>query len=559
MINILASCFLVSFILISYGSLLLKFIYKKKNEKDNHFEFGLFGIIFLSFISLLFNFFIPINIYFNNVILIIGVVYAALYIKINKKLIYSILLSSLFSSLLLLLNNVNRPDAGLYHLPYINILNDHKIIIGLSNLHLRFAHISIIQYVSAIFKNSILGANGILIPLAFCGSFFILYLTNKLIDKLKNNKTDISLNVLLFLILIFSFYSLSNYSEYGNDVPAYIYFFYSIVIFLDKDAITKFSAENYNKILILSIFTILNKIFFIFILIIPIIVFIYNQKIIYNNKLKFIIPLFLIVAWFVKNVLISGCFIYPSNISCIKNLQWYNPIETQNARISGEAWAKGWVDQKEPKIKEEEFNKNFNWIKTWSQKHLKKINEKFTPFIVFNILFVIFLIYPFKPYNKIKNPSNLLKKRNYKIIIIFTISIIGSAFWFIKFPLYRYGAAYLACLVSAASTIIISYYIKRKINPIILKNIIFLSMLLFIFVNIKRVTTNYKNYYYNYPWPKIYSFSADNKVEKKIPVFNNEKIIYYISDAECMYGYSPCTGSNNKINYKEIFSYKVFY
>jgi hypothetical protein len=91
-----------------------------------------------------------------------------------------------------------------------------------------------------------------------------------------------------------------------------------------------------------------------------------------------------------------------------------------------------------------------------------------------------------------------------------------------------------------------------QINPIILKNIIFLSMLLFIFVNIKRVTTNYKNYYYNYPWPKIYSFSADNKVEKKIPVFNNEKIIYYISDAECMYGYSPCTGSNNKINYKEI-------
>ena len=54
----------------------------------------------------------------------------------------------------------------LYHLPYINILNESNLIIGLSNLHFRYGHISIIQYISAIYNNSIFTDNGILVPTA---------------------------------------------------------------------------------------------------------------------------------------------------------------------------------------------------------------------------------------------------------------------------------------------------------------------------------------------------------------------------------------------------------
>ena len=39
-----------------------------------------------------------------------------------------------------------RPDAGLYHLPFTKILNEEKLILGLSNLHFRFGHTSILQY-----------------------------------------------------------------------------------------------------------------------------------------------------------------------------------------------------------------------------------------------------------------------------------------------------------------------------------------------------------------------------------------------------------------------------
>ena len=77
------------------------------------------------------------------------------------------------------LDNTNRPDAGLYHLPYINIINDSKIILGSANLEFRFGHSSILQYLSSAFNNIIFTNKGILIPLAnifcFCIILFIIF------------------------------------------------------------------------------------------------------------------------------------------------------------------------------------------------------------------------------------------------------------------------------------------------------------------------------------------------------------------------------------------------
>ena len=55
--------------------------------------------------------------------------------------------------------------------------------------------------------------------------------------------------------------------------------------------------------------------------------------------------------------------------------------ELRNTVYVSEAWAKGWSDQKEVILNYEKYNENFNWVKTWSNKHLKKIFEKVTPFL----------------------------------------------------------------------------------------------------------------------------------------------------------------------------------
>ena len=127
-----------------YGKIITIFIFK--NKKLSVSEIGIYGSIILSFFALLLNFVFPLN---KTVCTIVFIILA-----------YS---------------KINTPDAGLYHLPYIQTINENKIIIGLGNIHFRFAHISILQYLSAINFNLIFGVYGILIPTATLVSFCLIY------------------------------------------------------------------------------------------------------------------------------------------------------------------------------------------------------------------------------------------------------------------------------------------------------------------------------------------------------------------------------------------------
>jgi hypothetical protein len=561
MIEILLFSTTAALIFISYGIFFIKnFLLDKNKVNLNYIECGLFGIIFLSFISLLLNFFTPLNSSTNNIVAIIGLLFAIFSKNINYKIIKISFIAGCISSTLIILNNVNRPDAGLYHLPYINIINNEKIILGLSNLHSRFGHISILQYTSAIFKNSLFGTNGILIPAALISSFFILFL----LDILIKNKKKILLSeyYLIFFLFIFSLYHFSNYSEYGNDVPAYIYFFFTIAIFYK---IKDFKKDNYvenGKILATSIFVLLNKIFFLLILLIPIIsFFLIKKKINFLKYRALIFSLIFILLWFMKNILVTGCVIYPVELTCIKKLNWLDINDVKNLNISSEAWAKGWNDQKEPRLDMEEYKSGFRWIKTWKEKHFKKILEKFFPFIIFNIL-IVFFFFIYK--KKHKNIVSFKDHQNkFKIFFLLFLSTLGIFFWFLKFPLYRYGLAYLTTFFISSSLLILFFFSKEK-NSFTIKfynYTIYAAIFLFIIFNVKRINNNFGIYYNDYPWPKIYSFNEVNNLITYKPIFQNNKIVYYVSEGElCMYGKSPCTSYYNKeIKFKEKNNYKIFY
>ena len=118
-----------------------------------------------------------------------------------------------------------RPDAGSYHLPYISILNEHKILIGISNIHFRFGHTSIIQYVSSIYNNYIFGEQGITVPIGLIFCNFIGYCIYELFNR-KNNYLQ---KILIFSLVSFVFFRVNRYSDFGNDAPANLLFFYLII------------------------------------------------------------------------------------------------------------------------------------------------------------------------------------------------------------------------------------------------------------------------------------------------------------------------------------------
>ena len=502
------------------------------------------GIVIASFFSLFINFFLPLNI-LTNTIAYISIILLFFLKKnnISKKDFIFLLLSSCICFLIIIFDHEYRPDAGLYHIPYVQILNESKIIIGLSNLHSRFAHTSIIQYLSAFNYNIFTKNNGILIPLASSISFLYLYFFNDILKFLKK-KNNISIGKLFSLItLIYLSYKINRYSEFGNDAPAHLFLFYLVSKFIYSE---NCSLKNTKFLYLYSVFAFSNKVFLIFIFLIPFFMFIKNIK--NFKKLLFSFPSLILLLWLLKNILISGCLIYPLKNSCFADLKWTNIESVKSSQIEGEAWAKAWPQNKNSNITMEEFSKNFNWVQAWSSVHLKYIVKTFSPYLAVIISIFIFLSFS----KKRKEDNYEIGLNNQKYLLLTIIALLGILSFFLKYPIYRYGYSYVIIFLFLILT-----KIFKKINK---DNFLRVSKVMFLICvvtiaskQLLRIYNNFeqKNFVPSYIFVNKKDFS---KKYENIKLADNFTVYYSLN--ECFYGLAPCT--SYKQNIKNISHYKNF-
>ncbi len=541
MFEILILSFLVTFLFTPYGYL----FNKGHNIRSFSIQF-VFALILLSFVSLFINFFSPISKIISTSFIIFGFFFLVKLREVyfGKKYFIYCAISTIIIFLLITASNVYRPDAGLYHLPYIGIINNEKIIFGLSNIHFRYGHISILQYTSAIFNNIIFRDNGIIFPSAAIASGIIINFLSNLNKKIKKEKYDFHFFVLLSFT-IFIFYKINRFSEYGNDAPAHL-----LMFLLISEIIKNFQNINYNKFsnyLLLSFFILMNKIILLLSIFFPLVLF-FNKNLkikFFNIKNLFII--FFVFCWFLKNIIISGCLLYPIKNSCLNILPWTNLGKANYVSIENEAWAKGWPDFRDgnSNITQEEYSKNFNWFQTWSKNHFIKIIEIIIPYLIF--LSIILLA----------AKSNLKKSylKKYEKYLIF-LSIIGVLMWFLKVPVFRYGFSYLIILVSLSFAFFANFISFKKNLFMISRISLILLLSIFVLKNSNRIIFEDKKYF-NYPWPKIYSMDENNIPKKHVLKIINGKKFYKSNDNYCMYNFSPCGINLDKLSHKKIFNYSL--
>ncbi len=451
-----------------------------------------------------------------------------------------ILLFSCVIFILVLFDTENRPDAYLYHLPYSQILNENKIIIGLSNLHFRFAHISIFQYLASFNLTLWSGLNGLILPAAIYCIMIFLYFLNDLTDI-----TDKKINYgKIFSLLIFTYICLriNRFGEFGNDAMAHLTIFYLVSKFIYLDA-TKISS--FKKILFLSVFAFLNKPFLIFSFIFPLYLFLKNKFKI--NLAIFNLATIFFIFWIFKNILISGCVLFPIEKTCFESLSWSDKKEFYTQiNLESEAWAKGWPQRENKNISKNQFIKKFNWIEAWKKEQLKNFLKNLVPFVI-----ILFFIFIFMKGNYLFEKDADKEKK--KVIIFF--SLIGTIFFFLKFPLYRYGYSYLIVLIN-----FIYIFNLKKIN---IEKINKFSKY-FLIICIIGITAK--------QFQKIYKYSAERTPipsDRNLSLVNQQKIreikisdnfIYYYSNVECKYYKSPCTNYLLKgIKHKKFLKYDIIY
>lgn len=552
--------FLSILIAVGAGKTLFSSIKLGKSNDVSFYEEGLIGIILIGFLSIFVNFFFSLNQFLNSLIALFFL--SNIFRSQNNNFIFSniknLFLLSLLSSLILIFSTVYAPDGSLYHIPYIKLLNEEKIIIGVSNINFRFALNSITQYYSAFYYNYIFGEVGITIALALIPSFFIFFILQKIFYKINLvSNSNLFYILVLFFFLISSIYHFSRYSEYGNDAPGHIYYLYLICLFLDKK---NFKEKNFiYLVLIIFIFLIANKLFFILSFLFPLYLIIINRDYFFFKNKLFILTIFFFLLFIIKNILVSGCAVYPVKELCFKYFDWTNLDQVYLQSLEGEAWAKGWVNQ--TIISDfKEYSNNFNWIQSWLNFHFKIIIQKFSPIIIFIILFLFFL--------KLLNLDFFKKKLlqinfDNNIYFVLLISLSNFIFWFYKFPMYRYGYSFIVvffiiflCLFFLKISSRINIFYLRKIIIIVIT----LAFIAFCGKNFQRVLISFNKEYFYYPWPNLISMRLDNNYPSLIKIKVGDSFYYYSEDAACMYLKSLCSNYFNKnLEYKKVFSYKVYY
>ncbi len=443
-----------------------KFFKIKINEhtfiKTSHL-FPLFGLFAIGEIKLILNFITSSNIYL--IFLIAFAFYYNLFFRFKSsenfiaQIVIAIFLG--FSS-----NSIKFSfDAGLYHLNSQYWLNESKLVLGLVNLHSRYGYSSFIEYINA--------------PLWTLNNFLFQHFTNLtfivvfffFMYKCIFNEKFILFRISAISILIFGF--LDNFGLSGgrngfldiepiskHDTPFAVVFslllIYTTYILLTKEV----QNEKYLFLIIfLFLFSVQLRIFALTLT--PLILYILFKNKMHIRATLLFFHAFIGFAWILKNVLISSCFFYPIEFTCINKTRWYNAnnafLETNDLRNFHNAW---------------NFqNQNiFEWFVKWSEYEIN-----YRVWINFLISLIIILL--------LQMIST--KKNNFSQIWLVVIPIYLFFSWSVSSPSIRMGLSIFIYII------FLTGLYREELNIFIDKKIILYLLLLGSIALMPRVE-NYK-------------------------------------------------------------------
>ena len=539
---------------IGYGILFSRLIFKDFIVLNYGYQ-GIIGFFTLCLISTITSYFTEHNFNHNAVIHILGLTFFFInLIEKKEKKIKELKLLSLTILFLLIGLYIfkNHDDFPYYHLTYALNLSENKFMIGTGSFSHGFRTPSSIFY-----YHSLLYLPYIKYYLFHSGPFLILIFFNyilltKIISKYKKSEFDIIyyLSILNFIFIDVVFYRIG---EHGVDRSAQIILILSFIIFLELLLFKKNKEVNLkiNFILIMVFLaSSMKALFYIYLILVPIILIKTNHFRIYFKKKNFLIITMLslsLVSNLSSNFFSTGCFLYPEKRTCFESFDWSIPKETvSKMKTHYEWWAKaGGGPGYKSEIPKDIYVKNFNWTKNWVERHFfNKISDTLLGILFIGVLCSV-LFYSKKKKKTEKRKTYL----SYLILLVFLIE------WFLNHPSMRYGGYVLFALP------VFIFFSKIIEKNDLSKRRIFISTALLIFLTL--FSYNLRNYLridkeinlYDYKIISSPFFNViDTKVEKIIT--NENMTIYSPIKNMCWASPTPCSYNKN-LGIKKLFGINV--
>lgn len=430
------------------------FQYNLKIRNEDH----IFGVILISILALIGNFILPLKV-FTPLIFIIGLtLFSINLIKKKYELDFLKFLIILFLFCFFTHNNPLNYDSPFYHLQIIKWSSEYKISFGLVNLEQRYAMPSIWHQFLSFFNYTVFNFNPVyLISLVLFSLIFNQALGEKNYEKLSSLYILFVSSFLFFFALIHPFQDGIIFNHLGSpetDIIGIIFFSYSFYFFLkileDK------KIEDFHYLLLFVFYGILTKISYAYLgFLLLSSLYIFKKKVFENKKIIILLSI-ATLFWISRNLIISGCFIFPISFTCL-DFSWSNNINEIEYFLNE---AKSWSRSTRLRTNAGNFDYTLNsmeWVVPWFKDYY--LNTSILKILSVSLLVSFISLILGLILKKIKIRS-VIKSNN---LIIFIFVILGSYVW-MQVPEVRYGHG-LIILMIYLSIIVTVKSLKININP----------------------------------------------------------------------------------------------
>ena len=333
MVNLTLINFAIIISIFGYSYFVKSILYRKEDNFLKNLDF-FFGLIFLLLISLIINFFFPLN-QLSKFVIFFGILLFAICL-FNKKTEISLLkyFFTTFVFSVIAYYGTDNIDSPLYHLQVIKWLTEHKITFGLANLGFRlgvnypwFSIIGVLNIDYNFFSNKYY--------LSLIIFSFILY---EILNQKKISKSLIFLSLCFSYIFLFSLIHpfkhgviLNHFGNPEKDIFNMLLFIITIYIFLKINE-NKNEKKNFIAVFFISL-TLLLMQMPIYISIFPIIFFTLFKHFKLNDHKHLLILIFIISSiWILRSIIVNGCLVYPASFTCL-NTKWTVDLSQINLMI----------------------------------------------------------------------------------------------------------------------------------------------------------------------------------------------------------------------------------
>ncbi len=477
---------LIGLALIGYGRLLVEIFNFFKifpNSSLSLSDYSLLGIFVVITLTMAGNFLIPLSDFSGVVTLSIGI---ALLLFLKNKA-NSFLIKKGLTSLLLMvfcvvivmarLESITAfsyktfktffmYDTGLYHMPFLQWIASYPIPIGLGNLYGPLGYNSSWLTFHSAWRLPWIGWNSLPIVEGWIWTLGIWVFGEGLVNRWIEIRLG---NRILLIALALIFFVNFNINEFGRaistDHASNILTLLTVVFFVEffDSLIQQKQRETQRGILLLivsSCLAITGKLSMMPVIVLPIVgLFMVARSLSMRRALiiSLILGILFFTLWLLRNLLLSGCLVYPVSFTCLDQVSW--GVGSERAMIEKRditAWARL------PGSNYLKSLNNYDWLSSWVFRLFDNQTVKFV-FILLSssLLLPILEVFQLKSYQE--NKKNLVRDSRLMLIVIIITMVLGLLLWFFNGPDPRFSWSFLLLSILPSVTFWLALFNVTKI------------------------------------------------------------------------------------------------